>query len=469
MKKGDGEDTIAAISTPVGIGGISIIRMSGDASVDILKRVFRDESVKDKYKSWRPYYGSIRDGDVTLDHVLVTIFRGPKSYTAEDMVEVSCHGGMYVSRRILDLLIRHGARPADPGEFTKRAFLNGRIDLSQAEAVADLIEARTEAGLQASLQQLDGKLYESVAALRNELISLCSVLELELDFSEENIQITDKEDISARIKAVMGTVTNMISSYDRGKIIKEGIKLVIVGRPNVGKSSLLNALLKEDRAIVTSVPGTTRDFLEEQLDISGILFRAVDTAGIAESGDIVEREGINRARRHTETADLILHVLDASEPLTKDDHAIAGNMIEHWKKRDIPIVGVINKIDLDEKIDIDNSAYGETKIPLVKISAKNMTGIADLENAVTEAVFGDRGIVKSQADEIVISRSRHLHALMRAKDALDDALLGIKDSMSSEFIVVDIRSAMESLGEIIGEVTSEEILNHIFENFCIGK
>ncbi|MEE4312011.1 MAG: tRNA uridine-5-carboxymethylaminomethyl(34) synthesis GTPase MnmE [candidate division KSB1 bacterium] len=469
MSTGDGEDTIAAISTPVGIGGISIIRMSGDASIDILKKVFKDESDKGEYKSWRPYYGSIRDGDVTLDHVLVTIFREPKSYTAEDMVEVSCHGGMYVSRRILELLIRHGARPADPGEFTKRAFLNGRIDLSQAEAVADLIEARTEAGLQASLQQLDGKLYENVAGLRNELISLCSMMELELDFSEENIQITDAEDISARIAAVLTTIVNMISSYDRGKIIKEGIKLVIVGRPNVGKSSLLNALLKEDRAIVTSIPGTTRDFLEEQLDISGILFRAVDTAGIAESGDIVEIEGISRTRRHTETADLILHVLDASQPLTKDDHEIAERMIERWKKRDTSIVCVINKIDLDEKIDIDSIAYGEMNIPPVRISAKNMTGITDLEKAVTEAVFKDRGIVKSQTDEVVISRSRHLHALRRAQDALEDALLGIKDSMSSEFIVVDLRSAMESLGEIIGEVTSEDILNHIFDNFCIGK
>ena len=465
----DNEDTIAAIATPVGIGGIAIIRISGSDAINIVKKIFITEYDIDKFDSWKVHYGKIIDVDKVIDEVLVTIFRKPFSYTKEDVVEINCHGGVYVSKRILENIIKHGARLAEPGEFTKRAFLNGRIDLSQAEAVADLIQAKTEVSLHVSLQQMSGYLTKKIEQIRSELIDSCSLLEIELDFSEEDIKFVERDKFIVKLNQILLELTDLINSYDRGKIIREGVKLVIVGKPNVGKSSLLNALLKEDRAIVTHIPGTTRDSLEEQLDINGILFRVVDTAGIIETEDIVEKQGIIRTQQQIETADLIIHVFDGSEKINGEDLKITQQLKNYMEPKRNKIIAVINKIDLETKIDINDLYYKKKNIPIVKTSAKELIGIVDLERILSQNVFNNIDKNEDNSQAVVITKVRHLNALKRAKNSIEKALVTAKDNLSSEFITVDLREALDGLGEITGTVTSGDILNNIFEKFCIGK
>lgn len=469
LKVVDAEDTIAAIATPIGIGGIAVIRMSGNSSIDILHTIFRSEHNDGKFTSWTINHGKIFDQDREIDEVLIAVFRRPRSYTREDMVEISCHGGMYVSKKILQLMIDHGARLAEPGEFTKRAFLNGRIDLSQAEAVADIIHAKTEKSLRISLQQLEGNLHRNIKQIRDELIDICSLLEVELDFSEEDLEFVDRESMISKLENILSKLDHLISSYNTGKIIRDGVKLVIVGKPNVGKSSLLNALLREDRAIVTEIPGTTRDSLEEQLDINGVLFRAVDTAGLIETDNIVEQQGIIRTQRHTNTADFILHVFDGSERISDDDRRITQQLIKKLNQNKTKIVGVINKIDLKRKININELAYTELKIPIVETSAKDMIGIDHLEEVLYKSVFEENELIGENNADLMISKLRHWEALKRTATDIEKSLATIKDNLSPEFVTIDLRNALDNLGEIIGEVTNEDILNHIFEKFCIGK
>ncbi len=456
------ENTIVAISTPPGKGGIAIIRLSGKESVEIVSKIFRGKHDLRNVEPGKAVFGKIVDDDIEIDEVIVIVYKAPNSYTKEDMIEINCHGGMYVSQRILEVAINHGAVLAQPGEFTFRAFLNGRIDLSQAEAVADLIHAQTEASRHVSYSQLEGKLSTKITDMRNNLVDYSSLIELELDFSEEDVEFVDRSDFILKLKEGQKELENLISTYQIGRIAREGIKLVIVGRPNVGKSSLLNALIREERAIVTEVPGTTRDSLEVQLDIKGILFRVFDTAGIKVSDDRVEQEGINRARRHLESADVILHVFDGSQILENEDYDIINSI---QKLNNTSIIRIINKSDLTQKI--EKKKIQSNGIPLLTISATKGDGISSLEKQLYRCVVNDDGKIFSE--EIIVTNMRHWEALNKALESLKKATEETEKRVSSEFISLYLRDALDYLGQITGKVTREDILNNIFSKFCIGK
>jgi len=462
------QDTIAAISTPAGTGGIGIVRMSGEDSIDIVSMVFERTSTGG-LQGWRIYHGALMDSSERVDEVLVSIFKKPDSYTRENMVEIYCHGGMYVVRRVLEVLLKNGARMAAPGEFTKRAFLNGRIDLSQAEAVSEVIYANTEKSLKVSMQHLQGMLKDLVHKLREELIHICSLLEVELDFAEEDIEFAERIKLEELLNSIKGELESLLSSFKRGKVLREGVKMVIVGRPNVGKSSLLNALLKEDRAIVTDLPGTTRDSLEEQLDIHGIFFRAVDTAGINITEDIIEKEGITRTYQQMKSADIIVHVLDGTVRVTEEEKIFASNLIARQRNGEIKLVAIINKNDLPLTIDVEELEYRDHNIPFVYLSAKNFDGIHELEDVLHNTVFNNNSSNMSHTEAVILTQERHAQVTQEAIKYVDNALQALKQNLSSEFIAFDVRNAMNSLGEIIGVVTTREILNNIFDNFCIGK
>jgi tRNA modification GTPase len=474
------DDTIAAISTPRGSGGIAVIRISGRQAVEIADNLFSGSIRLREAKSHQACYGKLLDiarnsngesadgGEALLDEAVVTVFRAPRSYTREDVVEISCHGGQYLSQRILELVLSQNCRLAEPGEFTQRAFLNGRFDLARAEAVADIIRAKTELSLRAALSQFQGVFSGRVKQLRQQLIDVCSLLELELDFAEEDVQFADRSDVAVRIADCVRTIESFIDSYKRGKILREGAKLVIVGKPNVGKSSLLNALLREDRAIVTDIPGTTRDVLEEQLSLGGILVRAVDTAGIRETRDIIEREGVSRTKKQISDADIVLFVFDGADELTTHDHDLV-NLVLQIRKSDPVKTGftaVINKIDLQIKIDKRELKSLLPNCPIVPISAKSLDGLPELETTLIGLILGEGSI---HIDEPVVTNLRQKEALQRALASLKSGLQSIESNASSEFVAIDLRGAMDSLGEIIGEVTTEDILGNIFSKFCIGK
>ena len=463
----DNIETIAAIASPLGTGGLAVIRISGTTTFEILKKIFQSKTGQKELKSWHAYLGNLFDKGAIIDEVIVTVFKSPKSYTSEDMAEISCHGGIFIAKRILDVIFENGARLAEPGEFTKRAFLNGRIDLSQAEAVAELIHSKTELSRDISLKQLEGKLHDKIQNIRNELVDALSLLEIELDFSEEDIEFVERKNFIKKLERIVEEIERLIDSYKTGRIIREGINLVIIGKPNVGKSSLLNALLKEDRAIVTEIPGTTRDILEEQLDINGILFKVTDTAGIIETDNPIEKEGINRTRKQIERANIVMHVLDSSNPVTEDDLRIISEIEILSSQRSLKKILVLNKIDLETKIRIHDLISDIKNIPIVRTSAKTLAGIHDLENILSQQAFenGDN----YNAGDIVITKVRHVEALKRSYESLINALNTSQSELSSEFISLDLRDALDSLGEIIGTVTSEEILNNIFDKFCIGK
>ena len=463
------EDTITAIATPSGIGGIAIVRISGTKIFDILKNIFNCKKDISALKPWKVYLGKIKDNGKEIDEVLITIFKAPNSYTKENMVEISCHGGIYVSKRILELIIKNGARLAEPGEFTKRAFLNGRIDLSQAEAIADLIHTKTERGLQASIIQIEGKLYKKIQKIQDVLINICSLLEIELDFSEEDLEFVKRNDIIIKFNNVIEELNRLINSYKTGKIFRDGVKLVIIGKPNVGKSSLLNALLKEDRAIVTDIPGTTRDTLEEQLDINGILFNVIDTAGISKTDDIIEKKGIIRTQKYIENADIIVHIFDSSRVFSKEDNDIVENIFTIIKSGKVKVIAVLNKIDLAKKIELNKIKYFSDKIKVIELSAIKNIGIDKLENELTHVLSTNINKYEDMDGDVCITKVRHLNAIIMAKKNLLKSIETIKKNMSSEFITIDLRCALDNLGEIIGTVTTEDILNNIFESFCIGK
>jgi tRNA modification GTPase len=446
------EDTIVAIATPPGVGAISVIRISGSGAFISADSIFKGKSKLSDSRSHTIHYGNIVDGKDIIDDVLVSVFHNPNSYTGEDAVEISTHGSTLITKRIIELLISIGVRAAEPGEFTKRAFLNNRIDLTQAEAVADVISARTDASLRGARSQLDGMLSAKVGELREKLIKISSYIELELDFTEEDIELIKKDELIKNIDEIILEIENLLSTYSFGRVIRDGVNVTLVGKPNVGKSSILNYLLKESRAIVSEIPGTTRDIIREEVSIDGILFKLYDTAGIRLSEDVIEKEGVNRSIEAVENSDLVLLIGDTKIGFSDELYHEVCNLNDGAN-----VIKVLNKIDLkhDSKIDSNYS-----------ISALTGEGIDLLMAGMAEASMGSSSYSEKGA---IISNIRHYNCLKKAKENLIKARKTVAGKLTGEFIAADLRMAEIDLGEIIGLVTPDDILSNIFSNFCIGK
>ena len=446
-------DTIAAIATPNGEGAISVIRISGDDSFKVLDGIFTGKTKISLAASHTIHYGKIIDANKNIiDDVLVSVFKSPNSYTGENSVEISTHGNSLIVKKLLELLLSRNVRGAEPGEFTKRAFLNGKIDLAQAEAVLDVIKSRSDSALRGARNQLDGLLSQKVSEFRSTLINASSLIELELDFSEEEFEFLPKPQILAITNKVMSEINTLLETYRFGKVLHDGINLAIIGEPNVGKSSLLNYILKEARAIVSDIPGTTRDIIREEISIDGVLFKIFDTAGIRHSLDIIEKEGVQRSFEAIKNADIVIWLTDIS---TEFPQEIEIELVKHTNIN--KIIKVVNKIDLG----LENRINGE-----VYISSKTGKGINELFEAMKKHTVGDAVYTERST---IISNVRHFSALKKTVENLQATQSSILNNMSGEFIAVDLRNAIDALSEIIGTVTSEDILNNIFAKFCIGK
>lgn len=458
------DPTIAAIATPLGAGGIGIIRMSGQDALSIADKVFKSKSKKvlQEQRSHTIHYGWIIDPDTeeVIDEVLMMLMKGPNTYTREDVIEINCHGGMIVIQKILQLLLKNGAQLAEPGEFTKRAFLNGRIDLSQAEAVIDIINAQTELSLQSSISQLGGTLSQKVKNLRQELLEMIAHIEASIDYPEYDMEELTYEMIQNKTKMLLDQVNDFIRIADTGRMIREGIQTVIIGKPNVGKSSLLNALLREQRAIVTDIPGTTRDVLEEYITIQGVPLKLMDTAGIRETADVVEQIGVEKSKEWMTKSDLVLVMMDASTKFTTEDHEIF-KLIEGKR-----CLVLINKTDLPRKLDIKQVFAYVDKEQVLELSVKEGEGMDQLENRLREMFFAGEINVK---DDVFITNVRHKDALVKAKSSLETVLETIELEMPEDCLSIDLQSAYEYLGEITGETVGESIIHQIFSQFCLGK
>ena len=452
-------DTIAAISTPKGEGGIAIIRISGDKTFEILDKIVVKKNPNANLGFYKLNYGFIKDGEKTVDEVMAVRLKAPKSYTCEDIVEINCHGGTLVSEKVLELVLRNGARHAESGEFTKRAFMNGRIDLSQAEAVMDIIQGKTEKSVSLSLDQLRGDLRDKVNQFKKALLDITAHVNVVLDYPEEGIDDPLPAELRNNLEEVYEEANRLIDSYDTGKKIKEGIKTVIVGKPNVGKSTLLNALLHEERAIVTHVAGTTRDVIEEIINIKGVPLVLVDTAGIRKTDDIVENIGVEKSKQFIEKADLVLLVLDASKELENEDIEVINQIKENKKK----VIVLLNKIDLNRKIDLEGYNLGN----IVEISAKDNIGIEDMQEKIYSYIMEED--VENSSEKLIITNIRHKTALEKTKDAIKNIFETIDMGLPMDLISVDLKEALDSLSEITGEISSEDILDHVFGNFCVGK
>ncbi len=451
------EETIVALATPNGIGAIGVIRLSGPDAITIANSVFKGKDLS-KQASHTIHFGQIVDGEVVLDEVLVSLFIAPKSYTRENVVEISCHGSNYIIESIIKLLIKNGARSAKPGEFTLRAFINGQLDLSQAEAVADLIASNSKASQQVAMQQLRGGFSTQLQSLRDQLVTFASLVELELDFSEEDVEFANREQLQQLIHDIMKVISRLIQSFKLGNAIKQGVNTVIAGRPNAGKSTLLNTLLNEDRAIVSHIPGTTRDTIEEVLNINGINFRLIDTAGLREATDTIEQIGVQRTMEKISQSALLIYVFDA-EKITISD---LNSDIASLQRPNIPMLLVANKIDL-------LSTEQKTALPhtdsSILISAKEKQHIDELKNKIYYVAVKE----KLNDDETLVTNIRHLEALQKTEEALLRLLNGIDTQVTSDFLAMDIKQALHYLGQITGAVTTDDLLDNIFSKFCIGK
>ena len=454
-------DTIAAIATAMSSSGIGIIRISGDEAVGIVDRIFSMKNGKklSDMPTHTIHYGHIKDGDEVIDEVMVVLMRAPKSYTKEDTVEIDCHGGVYVMKRVLETVIKYGARPAEPGEFTKRAFLNGRIDLAQAESVIDIIHAKNEFALKSSEQQLSGSLSAAVRKVREKLLHEIAFIESALDDPEHISLDGYPETLHGIVEEAQKEIQKLLANSDNGKILKEGISTVIIGKPNAGKSSLLNLLAGEEKAIVTDIAGTTRDVLEENLVLKGISLRILDTAGIRKTADTVEKIGVDRALEHAKDADLILYVVDASVPLDEND----AKIMEILKGR--KAIVLLNKSDLTAVIEKEEMEQ-KTGAPVISISAREETGMEELEEQMKKMFF--QGEI-SFNDEVYITNARHKQALLEAKKSLELTAGSIEMGMPEDFFSIDLMNAYEELGSIIGEAVGEDLVNEIFSKFCTGK
>ena len=465
MLKDRSSDTIAAIATAMSSSGIGIIRVSGDQAVSIVNRIFAGKKGKfdlNTAPSHRIYYGMIHDGDEMLDEVLVMLMRGPHSYTAEDTVEIDCHGGVLVMKKILETVIKYGARPAEPGEFTKRAFLNGRIDLSQAEAVIDVINAQNDYAVKSSVSQLKGSVSKKVKDLREQILYQIAFIESALDDPEHISLDGYEEELCGKLDRMTGEMEKLVRSADSGRVVSEGIRTVILGKPNAGKSSLLNLLVGEERAIVTDIAGTTRDALEESIRLKGISLNIIYTAGIRSTDDVVEKIGVERAMQYAKEADLILYVVDSSRPLDENDRQII-EMI-----RDQKVIVLLNKSDLEAAVSETDlqEAFGGREVSMIRTSAKKNAGIEEFEQLLEQMFF--HGEIRSE-DEVVITSMRHKEALCEAYDSLKMVQKSLEDDMPEDFYSIDLMSAYASLGRIIGEEVGDDLVNEIFSKFCMGK
>jgi tRNA modification GTPase len=476
-------DTIAAVATPVGESGIGIVRISGKEALAIADKIFvsRDGKAPSTFKTYTTHYGwivnrfassqvhkfaslDLRTSELTnqrteiVDEVILTVMRAPKSYTKEDIVEINCHGGIVALRRVLDLVLENGARLAEPGEFTQRAFLNGRIDLAQAEAVLDIIKAKTDSALKVGIEQLKGTLSREINKIRNKLLGVLVVLEANIDFPEEQINPVELTSIHQRLKEANNDLRRIIDSSHFGRVLREGLNVVICGRPNVGKSSLLNALLKQERSIVTPIPGTTRDTIEEIIDIKGIPIRIADTAGILEPQDLVEKKAMQRTKKYIDAADLVILLFDGSQGISKGDQIL----IKKLKQK--TVLAVINKIDLRQKLEREKiiKIFGQ----IVDISAKKLKNLNLLEDAISELVYNGK---LSSLESVLVTNLRHIQALKKTEKLVIDALDSLDNKLSFEFIAQDIKDALGYIDELMGKKFSEDLLDKIFNEFCIGK
>lgn len=456
------DDTIAAISTPIGAAGIGIIRVSGPQAIPLVEKLFRSPRQKtlSGARNNSLLYGHIVEMDSLVDEVLVSVMRRPYSFTAEDVVEINCHGGIVAVRRCLEAVLRAGARPAEPGEFSKRAFLNGRIDLAQAESVIDLINAKTEKSLEVALDQLEGVLSRKVRKISSELLELIAHIEAGIDFPEHDIEEVSRASIKSKVERLLGDVGQMIASAETGKVFREGLRTVIIGKPNVGKSSLLNALVREKRAIVTDIPGTTRDIIEEVVNIRGIPLVLVDTAGIRETQDLVEKIGVERSREMLAGADLVLFMIDASTGLTEEDLKILPLTEE---KNSIVI---LNKTDLGKGVDAGLFARYASRGSVLEMSLLTGQGLDVLEQKIHDMVYAG---ISSGREATMVANIRHKNALGKAAKSLEGVLQALGAHLPTDCMAIDLRAAWQSLGEITGETVNEDLVDQIFSQFCIGK
>jgi len=457
------DDTIAGISTAPGEGAIGIVRLSGKDSIEIADRIVKSKKgrlIKDM-KTYTMMYGYVVDpkNNEPVDEVIVSLMRAPGTYTREDIVEINCHGGMVAVRKILSLALENGARMAEPGEFTKRAFLNGRIDLSQAEGVIDLIRSKTETSMKVALSQTQGKLSSKVKDMMEKLLKILSHIGAAVDFPEEDVEEVVIPDILKISREINQEIKNMLDSSDAGKIIREGLNVTIVGKPNVGKSSLLNALVEENRAIVTDIPGTTRDTIEEYINIQGIPVRLIDTAGIRESEDVVEKIGINKSIEYMEKADLVLFILDSSRPIDDEDREIINRI------RDKKAIIIINKSDLTSRIDMKEVENIAGSFPLIYTSINKNVGVEDVKTAIAKTVYkGDINL-----GEVYVTNVRHNDLLRKAVESIQAGIDTLNKGLPIDFASIDFRDAYMKLGEITGDTVEDDIIDRIFKDFCVGK
>jgi len=450
------DDTIIALATPQGVSGLAVIRLSGKDAIEITQRVFKGKSLTEQ-PSHTIHLGTLGEGDKAIDEVLVSLFKEPNSFTKENSIEISCHGSPVIVKQIIKLFLKHGARLAEPGEFTKRAFMNGRFDLAQAEAVADLIHAENDNARQAALNQMRGGFSNEIKFLREELIHFASLIELELDFGEEDVEFAKRNDLFQLVEKIQTYIARLITSFDQGNVIKNGIPTVIAGKPNAGKSTLLNALLNEEKAIVSEIPGTTRDVIEDEITLGGITFRFMDTAGLRDTKDIIEAMGVSRTRERMKAASLILYVFDLSnaslDEITQEERELNA--------LGVPYIKVGNKLDkAPEKLlkTIENQDF-------ILISAASKTNLDTLK----ENILSRFNIHEVKQGDVLVTNLRHYQKLTETQEALNRVLSGLNSEITGDFLAMDIRQALHFLGEITGEITSDDLLENIFANFCIGK
>ena len=458
------DDTIVGIATPPGEGGIAIVKISGNKSVSIVKDIFLKKHEKniDVLVDRHFYLGKILDRDQVIDEVMMVVMIAPNTYTGEDVVEIHCHGGVLVTRKVLELVISKGARIADPGEFTKRAFLNGKIDLSQAEAIIDIITAKSDSGLKSAVKQLDGSLKEIIKIINAKIEKILANLEAEIDFPDEDIETMSINNMELLIDEALFDIEKLIKEADSGRITREGVNVVIVGKPNVGKSSLLNALARDERAIVTDIPGTTRDIIEENIQIKGVLFKINDTAGFRDTQDLVEKIGLEKSKKLLLDADLVLFVIDDTQHLEEDDYKLIDELTNIDKK----VLVIINKIDLKRYHLKNEITKLMTSAKVIEISALEKKGIATLEEELVNMVFKGEVI---QNQNYVITRTRHKSALLKAKNHLLESKKTIAEGLTEEFLSIDLKDAWMALGQVTGDTIEKDIMDKIFSEFCIGK